>query len=208
MKQQTSGQEASGEAARRPRNAAETRRAILDSARAAFTRAGYDGVGVREIAQGAGVTAMLVNRYFGSKESLFAEVVDVTLSQPGILTSEISAMGGNLPALSRHIATALVGTTSPAGAPLDGFLIMLRSASNPQAVAILREKFEAHFEHRLASALSGEWTRERASLTLALIAGLQLMRQIIAMPALTSADPGILAKRLEALLRLLVDPGV
>ena len=59
----------------RPRNAAATREAILNSARAAFARAGYDGAGVREIAAGAGVTAMLVNRYFGSKEQLFAEVI-------------------------------------------------------------------------------------------------------------------------------------
>lgn len=207
MKRRTARQAASGEAPRRPRNAAETRRAILDSARAAFSRAGYDGVGVREIAQGAGVTAMLVNRYFGSKESLFAEVVDVTLAQPGILTREISAMEQDVVALSRHIATALVETTSPAGTPLDGFSIMLRSASSPQAAAILREKFVAHFEDRLASAMPGEWARERASLVLALIAGLQLMRQIMAMPALTSADPEALAKRLEALLRLVMAPG-
>jgi AcrR family transcriptional regulator len=52
----------------------------LNSARLAFTRSGYDGVAVREIAPGAGVTAMLVNRYFGSKEQLFEEVVEVTLS--------------------------------------------------------------------------------------------------------------------------------
>lgn len=59
----------------RRRNAAATREAILNSARHAFANAGYDRVGVREIARGAGVTAMLVNRYFGSKEQLFAEVL-------------------------------------------------------------------------------------------------------------------------------------
>src|SRR5438445_354828 len=71
------------------RNAAATRQAILQSALIAFTRSGYDGVGVREIAKGAGVTAMLVNRYFGSKEQLFAEVVEVILTTKGILTEEI-----------------------------------------------------------------------------------------------------------------------
>ena len=60
---------------RRRRNAAATREAILQSARVAFARSGYDGAGVREIAESAGVTAMMVNRYFGSKEKLFAEVV-------------------------------------------------------------------------------------------------------------------------------------
>ena len=65
---------------KRRRNAAATREAILDSARRAFAQAGYDGAGVREIAAGAGITAMLVNRYFGSKEQLFAEVVADTMA--------------------------------------------------------------------------------------------------------------------------------
>jgi len=59
----------------RKRNAVATREAILSSARKVFARAGYDGAGVREIAAGAGVTAMLVNRYFGGKERLFAEAI-------------------------------------------------------------------------------------------------------------------------------------
>ena len=63
----------------RRRNAAATREAILASARRAFARAGYDGAGVREIAAGAGVTAMLVNRYFGSKEQLFAEAIAASI---------------------------------------------------------------------------------------------------------------------------------
>ena len=52
-------------APKRRRNAAATRQAILESAREAFTRYGYDGVGLREIAQNAGVTAMLVNLGIG-----------------------------------------------------------------------------------------------------------------------------------------------
>src|SRR5690242_5799068 len=72
----------------RRRNAQATRDAILQSARKAFVRAGYDGVGVREIAAGAGVTAMLVNRYFGSKEQLFAEVITASTSDPVVLTRE------------------------------------------------------------------------------------------------------------------------
>src|SRR5579863_2223433 len=106
----------------RPRNAAATRQAILASARKAFARAGYDGVGVREIAKGAGVTAMLINRYFGSKEKLFAEVVAETIATPSILTQEIvtSATAGE------DIAAALIEQTASGATPLDGFLIMLQ----------------------------------------------------------------------------------
>src|SRR5882762_5291952 len=72
----------------RRRNAAATRLAILGSARQAFALAGYEGAGVREIARGAGVTAMLVNRYFGSKEQLFAEVIAQAMTTPIILSAE------------------------------------------------------------------------------------------------------------------------
>ncbi len=72
----------------RRRNAAATRLAILASARQAFALAGYEGAGVREIARGAGVTAMLVNRYFGSKEQLFAEVIAQAMTTPVILSAE------------------------------------------------------------------------------------------------------------------------
>src|SRR6516225_9561883 len=91
----------------RRRDAAATRKAILASARRAFARAGYDGVGVREIAQGVGVTAMLINRYFGSKERLFAEVVTQTMATPSILTQDIIAS----PSSGTQIAAALIKQT-------------------------------------------------------------------------------------------------
>src|SRR5882724_11600433 len=105
----------------RHRNAAATREAILTSARRAFARAGYDGAGVREIAAAAGVTAMLVNRYFGSKEQLFAEVLAATSAAPTILTQD----NLNSSNLAETIAATLVDITRTADTPLEGFLIML-----------------------------------------------------------------------------------
>ena len=92
--------------------------------RGAFARAGYDGVGVREISKGAGVTAMLVNRYFGSKERLFAEVAAETITTPSILTRENLAS----PNPGQDLAAALVEQTKAGATPLHGFLITLHSA--------------------------------------------------------------------------------
>src|SRR5260221_662191 len=111
----------------RRRNAAGTRAAILASARKAFARSGYDGAGVREIAAGAGVTAMLVNRYFGSKERLFAEVVVATMAAPTILTPEILESPPPGPA----IAAPLVKITKTGATPLQGFQILLPDFSSP-----------------------------------------------------------------------------
>src|ERR1700754_4834725 len=96
----------------RRRDAAATRAAILASARRGFVEAGYDGAGVREIAAGAGVTAMMVNRYFGSKERLFAEVIAQVMAEPTILTREnleapdfAARIARNLVAITRAGAT-------------------------------------------------------------------------------------------------------
>src|SRR5262245_52656233 len=134
-----SRQAAAGAAPVRRRNRAGTRAAILLSARQAFAESGYDGAGVREIATRAGVTAMLVNRYFGSKERLFAEVVADIMAAPTILT------GRHLTSETRgaDMAAALVALTAAGATPLDGFRIMLYSASSARAAAIGREQIDA-----------------------------------------------------------------
>jgi len=185
----------------RRRNAAATRAAILASARRAFAQSGYDGAGVREIAAGAGVTAMLVNRYFGSKERLFAEVLAATAASPTILSRENLKKAN----LSEAFATALVDITSTADTPLEGFLIMLRSASSKRAAEIGREQIEKGHQKTLTAALGGELTPQRAALILSLVAGFQVMRQMIGLSALAEAKPADLIKLLAPLLQQLVD---
>jgi AcrR family transcriptional regulator len=187
----------------RRRNAAATRMAILKSARAAFARAGYDGVGVREIAAGAGVTAMLVNRYFGSKEQLFGEVAADTMREPVILAAENLAA----PDFAAALAKSLVEVTEPGATPLDGFRIMLHSASSPKAAEIGREWIARGHQATLESVLQGPLARERAGVFLALVAGLQVMRQMAEIPALAQARPEDLQTLLEAVTRVLVGDG-
>ncbi|HEY4125652.1 MAG TPA: TetR family transcriptional regulator [Rhizomicrobium sp.] len=184
----------------RRRDATATRAAILASARKAFARAGYDGAGVREIAGGAGVTAMLVNRYFGSKEKLFAEVVAETMATPTILSAKTLAS----PARGAEMARALVELTGTHATPLDGFLIMLRSASSEQAARIARKEIEKHHQKTLTAALHGKLAPQRAAILLSLVAGFQVMRQMIGLTDLAKADQNDLMNVLAPLLEQLV----
>jgi len=185
---------------RRRRNAVATRAAILGSARFAFARAGYDGAGVREIAAGAGVTAMLVNRYFGSKERLFAEVVAETMAAPILIADMVikSATPGE------SLAAALIELTKPGSTPLDGFLIMLRSTASKPAAKIGREMIEKHHYKAMYAALSGDAAAERAALVLSLIAGFQMMRQMIGLSALAKPETGALRRVLGAAFQQLI----
>jgi AcrR family transcriptional regulator len=187
----------------RRRNATATREAILTSARLAFARAGYDGAGVREIASGAGVTAMLVNRYFGSKEQLFAEAVAETMATPTVLTQRILQS----PTPGADIAAALVNVTKTGATPLAGFLIMLHSASSQRAAEISREQIEAHHQKVVTAALEGDLAPQRAALVLSLIAGFQVMRQMIGLRALAKVEPEALVKILGPLFQQLIDGG-
>lgn len=186
----------------RKRNAAATREAILKSARKAFAKSGYDGAGVREIAEAAGVTAMLVSRYFGSKEQLFAEVVADTMSGRTIINEELADNAD----IAGYLVDGVLATTRPGETPLDGTLIMIRSSSSQRAAEIGKRQIEKQHHRRVAAALKGEHAEERAALVLALIAGVQFMRQMMKLQGLANADTATLRKLLVPVMQQLIDP--
>jgi AcrR family transcriptional regulator len=191
-------QELSVDPPKRPRNAVATREAILHSALAAFSHHGYDGVGVREIAQVAGVTAVLVNRYFGSKEELFAAAVEVAFADGSLFEGEPAT-------LAKRLTAALITKTETDAEPIDPLLLLLRSAPNPRAAEILREAIARHFERPLKALLHGPKAGERAAMILALIAGFQLMRKVIGSKALTEASGASLSGDLAMMFQRLID---
>jgi AcrR family transcriptional regulator len=184
--------------ATRPRNAAATREAILQSALSAFVRQGYDGVGVREIAHTAGVTAVLVNRYFGSKERLFAAAVEATFADNGLFE-------GDAATLAQRLAALVVTKRSNDRQPSDPLLLLLRSAPNPRAAEILRDRIAHHCERPLKSAMRGPKRGERAAIILALIVGLQLFHKVIGNKALADANGTSLSGDLKLMLERLID---
>lgn len=147
------------------------------------------------------MTAMLINRYFGSKEQLLAEVVAETMAAPSIITPEILSS----PECGERLAAALVENTEAGSSPLDGFLIMLQSTSSKRAARISREQTEKHHQRALAAALDGDLGPQRAALVLSLIAGFQVMRQMIGLSALTKAHPQALAKILGQIFQQLIE---
>ncbi|MFB7599845.1 TetR/AcrR family transcriptional regulator [Streptomyces sp. NPDC056160] len=177
----------------RKRDGAATREAILAAAVVEFTEHGYARAGVRQIAERAGVTAMMINRYFGSKELLFARAVDRAFEPPTVV-------GDERPGLSHALAHTLAERTAPGAERLDPFLLMLRSAPDPEAVEILRRGIEAHVGTRLAGLLDGPDTDVRAELALALVAGTWLLRSVVGTPALAAAGNDVLAGLLADML--------
>ena len=123
------------------------------------------------------------------------------MSRPVILTEEIVTS----PTAGNEIAAALINLTAGGSSPLDGFRITLHSASSPSAAEIGRQQIEAHHHKVLTAALRGEYAAERAALVLSIVAGVQVMRQMIGLAALTDGPPTILVKLLGPVLQQLMD---
>jgi len=138
----------------------------------------------------------------GSKEGLFGEVVTDTMRDP-IILSESNLSRADLP---RAFAEALVGVTMQGQAPLDGFLILFRSTTSATAARIARERIAKVHQATATAAIAGDHASERAALFLAVVAGVQMMRQMLELEPLTKADPALLVELLVPVISSLIAP--
>ncbi|MFC4627741.1 TetR family transcriptional regulator [Promicromonospora alba] len=76
-----------------PRRSDATRAAILEAAKERFAADGYERATVRAIARDAGIDPSMVMRYYGSKEGLFAAVIDVELDFPDLSAIDPDRLG-------------------------------------------------------------------------------------------------------------------
>ena len=173
----------------------ETEAAILASARTQFSRYGFERVGVRDIADAAGVNAALVIRYFGSKEELFEQAVlqEVELVQLFELPRE--QLGE---VLVRYILSKK---------DTDSLLALLRSAGHEQASVLLRQSLEAQFITPLTALLEGKDKTLRAGLIAAQLLGIALMRDVVASGSLAGVDETRIVTLYAPLIQKLIDGG-
>ena len=157
----------------RPRNAAATRAAILDAARARFLLEAYDQVGVRQIAGDAGVDAALICRYFGGKEDLFAEVVGTTGKDP------MDMIVGDRKTFGMRVARAMLDPEKRSQKESMEFInLAVRSTMSPVAGSLVRNHIERRFILPFAEWLGGPKAVDKAWLAASVLMGVGLMRSI------------------------------
>ncbi|MEV6629859.1 TetR family transcriptional regulator [Actinoplanes sp. NPDC051470] len=164
----------------RRRDAAGTRRALLDAARHRFATNGYAATTVRDIADEAGVNVSLISRYFMSKEGLFEACLTGAVDEfdrsvtPGITLDELPRT------MVRHLADDSGKTR---------LLLLLRSSGDAAADQVRRNVMR-NFAERLVAAtgLEADDALLRAEFVLATALGLVLMRTVIGVQPLAAAD--------------------
>jgi AcrR family transcriptional regulator len=166
---------------KRKRDAAATREEIVEAATRRFATQGYERAGVREIAADAGVTAALVNRYFGSKEGLFAEVITRALDMAHLLREGQAN-------LADHLARAVVyaGKDAPDGL-LRPLLLLMHSAAEPGAIELFRRDLDRTQLRLLAERIGGDDAAVRAAMVLAQLTGFAIMYHVLRPGALADA---------------------
>ncbi|MEU4066906.1 TetR family transcriptional regulator [Streptomyces wedmorensis] len=179
------------------------RERILDAARAEFAERGYDKASVRGIARAAGVDPALVHHYFGTKDEVFAAAIEVSFEPASVVPAIVA---GPRDAIGERLARFFIGVwENPVSrAPL---LATVRSALTHEAAAkVLRTFVLRRLLERIAAELDVPEPALRAELAASQMIGIVIMRYVIKVEPLASADPeAIVAQVAPTLQRYLTE---
>jgi AcrR family transcriptional regulator len=173
------------------RAGASTSRAdILEAARARFAQQGYAATTLRQVAGDAGVDAALVHYFFGSKNGLFAAVMELPFSPADVIAPVLAeGLDGAGMRLARRF---LEMVEDPAAQP--GLLAMLRSTvTHPESARAFREFITNEMRPRVAAAVGTPDGDLRGVLIGSALIGLLFERYVLAVEPLASADPETVA---------------
>jgi AcrR family transcriptional regulator len=182
------------------RDAAATRRRILEHARRRFARHGYAATTVKGVADAAGVSPNLITRYFGGKDGLFlaATRVEIPVSD---------SFGGDRSTLGARLAASIVRRWF--GASGEDPLLVLQRASGEhpgaaEALAAFLDTNSLEPLHRYLrdTGLDDADARARAAAIDAFVLGVSTRRRVLRSEL---GDPADLQAWLSATIQRLAD---
>ncbi|MFF4121675.1 TetR/AcrR family transcriptional regulator [Streptomyces sp. NPDC001714] len=165
---------------------ADTRDRILATAREEFSEHGYEKTSVRAIAKAAGVDSALVHHYFGTKEQIFEAAIAVAFAPA--LNAPVAIADGPLEGVGERMTRFIFGIweNPTTRTPL---LAILRSAvNNDTAAAVFRRLIASQLLRRIAGQLDLPDAELRAELAAAQLIGCAMLRYVIKVEPLVSAD--------------------
>ncbi|MBE2315394.1 TetR family transcriptional regulator [Solirubrobacter sp. CPCC 204708] len=169
----------------RRRGESGTREAILDAARACFAERGFSTTSVRSIAAAAGVDPALVHHYFGTKGELFAAAMELPLD-PGAAVPALLEPG--IDGLGERLVRFFLGVWDEPAARQRVQAVLRSALTEEAAAALLRDFVTTQVLGRVAAALGTPDGELRASLVGSQLVGLGLLRYLVRVEPLASAD--------------------
>ncbi len=171
---------------------------ILAAAVRRFSMASYDDTHLRDIAADAGVDVAYVHRSFGSKEKLFLAVLSEMSQGHGVADGSLAEIAA---LFARQVFDDSIRHSESDPEPL---MILIRSLSLPAAAGPVGSHLDDLFIEPLRKKL-GDKTGLRASMVMAMLIGLRMMRSFLKLPAVSNANPEQAAETIRQALEKIMD---
>ncbi|GAA3737953.1 TetR/AcrR family transcriptional regulator [Streptomyces tremellae] len=163
----------------RARDAAATRRALLDAAAELFFERGFQRTTVRDIADRAGANQALIFRYFGSKAAVF-EAVAARLGHEQLDRTPVERL------LETTVRSMVQG--EPGRRRDHTMVTFLRSLGTDGPAADIAEQLGDDYAAALSTLTDAPDARLRAQLVLAWLVGIGLVRDVSRIEPLKTAS--------------------
>lgn len=166
----------------------------MAQARRQFAERGYRGATLRGIGRAAGVDPRLVLHYFGSKQELFLESVELPI-EPQLVIARVFEPG--VDGAGRRAADLLL-TVLEDPTSRRALVALLRAAvTEPEAAELIRDLLTRRLLLPIASRLGGERPELRASLVASQLVGIVVVRYVVGLRPLAGASREELVAALE-----------
>lgn len=165
---------------------ADTRDRILAAAREEFSERGYEKTSVRGIAKAAGVDSALVHHYFGTKDQIFEAAIEVAFAPA--LDAPNALAEGPLDGVGERLTRFIFGVWDNPTTRTPLLAIVRSAVNNETAAAVFRRLVAAQLLRRVAAQVDLPDAELRAELAAAQLVGAAMMRYVIKLEPLASAD--------------------
>ncbi|WP_406438999.1 TetR family transcriptional regulator [Streptomyces sp. NBC_00631] len=166
--------------------AADTRDRILVAAREEFSERGYEKTSVRGIAKAAGVDSALIHHYFGTKEQVFEAAISVAFAPA--LNAPAAIAEGPLDGVGERLTRFIFGIWENPTTRTPLLAIVRSAVNNDTAAAVFRRLISSQLLRRIAGQLDLPDAELRAELAAAQLIGCAMLRYVIKVEPLASAD--------------------
>ncbi|MCB0916362.1 MAG: TetR family transcriptional regulator [Actinobacteria bacterium] len=183
----------------------DVRDAVLDSARAAFHSKGYVKTTMKGVAAAAGVAPEVVQRYWGSKDKLFAAAMKLPFD-PATAVPELVAPG--LDGMGERLTRTTLDTLGDPESREDLIALFRAGASTTKAAAGLQAFFEESVVDRLARTIGVPDARMRVALISAYLIGITVNRYIVRFEPLASMPEDDLVRIVAPTVQAWLDPSI
>ena len=162
-----------------------TREAIIEAAREQFSELGYRGTTLRSVGSTAGVDPKLVLHYFGSKQQLFAQSLELPID-PDQVIGRLFEPGPQT--IGARAAEMLLTILDDLDSQRVLVAVVRAAASEPEAAELIREVLTARILGPIATQVGGPDPDLRASLMGSQIVGLAMARHVVGLKPLATAS--------------------